>query len=230
MNLDLLPYEINTLIISYLVPKNPKSILDIESYLNLSVVNTEFRNNVVKYKKEYIRLKDILNEYKISHKFYFEIVKYELMDKFPIILPSTSNEGCLICGKFIPCWWPMLFSSDNKTIRNEEIEKWDKKTSSMIGYGCCGRCDYKNLLCSICSLKICHYKTRRIVFTSIGNHIDCVGCSLFKICKWCDKDIHPLRNIESQFKNENYIDGKYFCSLQCLRDYEDYQFFVFSCR
>ena len=95
MNIDLLPYEINTLIISYLVPKEPKSLLDIESYVNLSLVNKEFRKNVVKCKNEYIRLKDMLKDYKFTHKCYFEIVKYQLMDKIPIILPSTSNEGCL---------------------------------------------------------------------------------------------------------------------------------------
>jgi hypothetical protein len=228
LKVENLPDEINSLILSFLVYKNPKSALDIESYSNLSLVNKEFNKNITKYKNAYKNLKDIISDYKRDHKYSFEIVKYQILDKTPIIIASTSNEGCLVCGNHIPIWWPMLYSSNSIELRNRQncIRYWDEKTRGCIGYGLCGNCDS---LCGHCKIKFEYYKLRKLKFDFASNcKLICSGCYKYVKCYWCSTDVHPLKNLNSQIQNESNYD--LFCSLKCFEEHQDYQFSVFSCR
>jgi hypothetical protein len=177
--IDKLPDEINTHIISYLICKNPKDSLHLESYKNLTSVNKEFYRNLIKYSSYYQNLKSDIQHSKFLHKKQLLVVQYELQLNTEKIAPVAYNDMCLLCGKFAPI-------SKEKLI--------------------CGQCDKSTVLCNFC---ISRFDYKMSKFTTVlfnKNESQCVGCINFKKCKWCDKNIHPLLYLD-KFDSMSYFCG-----------------------
>jgi hypothetical protein len=200
----------------------PKNSLDLESYVNLSIVNKEFQKNIIKYKPIYKILKNDINNLKNQHIYSFEVVKYQIKH-IKTILPTNTNEGCLLCGNFIPNWWPKIYSAENNIypITTEELDKWINLTKGMIAEGICGTCNKNMIMCKFCISKL-NYKIAehpRLILYKMGT-LQCACCVNFRNCNWCEKPIHPLK-----YEDKTHYLSEY-CNLECYESMTDYHFFA----
>lgn len=224
--LDKLPDEINKFIISFLVPIKPKCVMELENYKNLSVLNKEYHRHIINIPdvvRNYISLRNDMHNFKLGHKYLFKNIHYELKCKIDVVLPTNTNEGCLICGKNIPSWWPKIYSIQNNIypIESNEINKWDIETSGLIGEGVCGKCNRNGILCKICMNTFIIKSLINLSPEWIHKHFEpCPCCSNFKKCKWCGKSIHPLKYLNKEDEMSGY------CNLECYGSDRDYLFFA----
>jgi hypothetical protein len=221
--LDKLPDEINSIILSFLVPKSPKCVVELDNYKNLSLLNKEYNNNVIKLQHIYKTLKCNVDTFKLNHKHLFEIVKYEILHKIETILPTNTNEGCLICGVYLPNWWPKIYSVENDIypLNQNEIDIWDKKTFGMIGEGVCGYCNKNGIICRICMNGFIVKTLEKLPDKWLQKNMTrCDCCFNFKTCKWCNKNIHPLQHLNKESSLSEY------CNLECYESDRDYLFFA----
>ncbi len=220
--MEFLPDEINSIITSFLVCNKPKNSLDLESYKNLSLVNKEFNKNITKYKIIYKILKNDLILLKKHHSFLFEIIKYEMLRKTELILPTNTNEGCILCGNFLPNWWPKInLSYINNNIVNEKIlNEWNSRTNNRIPEGLCGNCNRGTILCKFCSEELNYFikSPKLLLYNPTGSL--CSACINFKKCRWCSNKIHPLKYLDKM----NYMSD--FCNKKCYEDEQDFQAFA----
>jgi hypothetical protein len=210
-----LPYDMINYILDYLAPKTPKSSFDLESYKELTPVNKDFHRFIVPKKKFYIELKEDLKIFKDTHKCSYISVLAELKDKVDVIIPHFTKEECLVCKTYLPCWWPLINSSNNYKLRySEETKNWMDQTKGLIEYGLCGQCFNPKILCKECLIR---FPFDNPTFTLAYNYDKgCEACVIFRDCDSCHKLLHPLIVEDNQYS---------YCSTKCKKFLEDLLFF-----
>ncbi len=190
-----LPPEVVEHTLSFLVNEHVSTDTDFCNYTNLLLVNKEINKYVDRYTLCYRYLKNDLDsfirEYKVQ-------INKDISMYVKIIPPICSNDGCLLCGRTLPYWNPILYHT---SICSQEIKDFEKKlknwniiTNGRIYQGICGHCINNK---DLCFTHLHHHDWCRSLKYSeedCASEEDCLGCKGLGVdyCFTCGSKKNPF--------------------------------------
>jgi hypothetical protein len=207
-----LPPDVVEHTLSFLVNEQGSSDTDFCNYTNLLHLNKEINSYIDRYTLCYRYLKNDLDSFRREYK--AEINK-DISMYTSFIPPICSNDGCLLCGRTLPYWNPILY---HKSICSREIKDFDKKlknwniiTNGKIYQGICGHCVNNKDLCFKCLHHYDWYQSLKYNEEDYASEEDCLGCKCLgaDYCFTCGSKKNPFIH-----NNTNLIckDNDEYCS------------------